>query len=106
MTITIDPKPEALLRERAEAEGLTVPAYLERLVRADQSAKEELESLALEGLHSGDPIQVGPSGSEIRYVVRPRADRDLEDQAYRQPTTHSRFWWAQRSNRLTGHGDR
>ena len=45
MTITIDPKLEARLRERAEAEGLTVPAYLERLVQADQTAEEELESL-------------------------------------------------------------
>lgn len=59
MTITIDPKLEARLRERAEAEGLTVPAYLERLVQADQTAEEELESLALEGLNSGDPISVG-----------------------------------------------
>jgi hypothetical protein len=57
MTITIDPKLEARLRERAEAEGLTVPAYLERLVQADQSAEEELEPLALEGLNSGDPIR-------------------------------------------------
>jgi hypothetical protein len=58
MTITIAPALEARLRERAEAEGLTIPAYLERLVQADQSAEEELESLALDGLHSGDPIPV------------------------------------------------
>ncbi len=36
MTITIDPKLESHLRERAQAEGLTVPAYLEYLVRADR----------------------------------------------------------------------
>jgi hypothetical protein len=30
MTITIDPKSEARIRERAEAEGLTVSAYIER----------------------------------------------------------------------------
>jgi hypothetical protein len=35
MTITIDPKVEARLRERAEAEGLSVAAYVERLVEAD-----------------------------------------------------------------------
>ena len=58
MTITIDPKLEARLRERAEAEGLSVPAYVERLVNADQSAEEELESLALEGLSSGGPIAI------------------------------------------------
>jgi hypothetical protein len=59
MTITIDPTLEARLRERADAEGLTIPAYVERLVRADQSAEEELESLAVEGLSSGDPIPGG-----------------------------------------------
>lgn len=56
MTITIDSRLEARLRERAEAEGLTVSAYVERLVDAEQSAAEELEQLALEGLHSGEPI--------------------------------------------------
>lgn len=67
MAITIDPKLEALLRERAEAEGLSVPAYVERLVNADQSAKEELESLALEGLKSGEPITVGPGYWEEKH---------------------------------------
>ena len=67
MTITIDPKFEARLRERAEAEGLTVTAYVERLVTADQAAEEELESLALAGLNSGDPIEVGPSYWEEKH---------------------------------------
>ena len=60
MPITIGHKLEARLRERAEAEGLTVPDYVERLVNADESAEEELESLAVEGLDSGDPIECGP----------------------------------------------
>jgi hypothetical protein len=59
MTITIDPKVEARLREKAEAEGLTVSAYVERLVNADQAAEEELEALALEGLNSGPAIKAG-----------------------------------------------
>ena len=67
MAITIDPNIEARLRERAEAEGLTVAAYLERLVNADQSAEEELESLALEGLNSGDPIEAGPGYWEEKH---------------------------------------
>jgi len=67
MTITIDSKLEAQLRERAEAEGLTIPAYLERLVQADQSAEEEIESLALEGLQSGDPIKAGPGYWEEKH---------------------------------------
>jgi hypothetical protein len=50
MPITIDPKVEARLRERATAEGLTIEAYVERLVNAEPSAEEELEMLALEGL--------------------------------------------------------
>jgi hypothetical protein len=52
MTITIDPKKEERLRERAEADGLSVTAYVERLVRADQAADEELEALALAQLES------------------------------------------------------
>jgi hypothetical protein len=60
MTITIDAKLEARLREKAEAEGLTISAYVERLVNADQAAEEELEALALEGLNSGRAIKAGP----------------------------------------------
>jgi hypothetical protein len=67
MTITIDPMLEARLRERAEAEGLTVAAYVERLVKADQAAEAEIESLALEGLNSGDPIEVGPGYWEEKH---------------------------------------
>ena len=67
MTITIDPKLEAQLRERAEAEGLTVAAYVERLVNADQAAEAEIESLALEGLNSGDPIELGPGYWEEKH---------------------------------------
>jgi hypothetical protein len=67
MTITIDPKLEARLRERAEAEGLTVAAYVERLVNADQAAEAEIESLAQEGLNSGDPMEVVPSYWEEKH---------------------------------------
>ena len=67
MTITIDPKVEARLRERAEAEGFSVTAYVEHLINADQSAEEELEGLALEGLNSGEPIEVGPDFWEERH---------------------------------------
>jgi len=67
MTITIDPTVEARLRERAEAEGLSVADYVARLVRADQSAEDELERLALEGLNSGQPIHVGPGYWEEKH---------------------------------------
>jgi hypothetical protein len=67
MTITIDPSLEATLRERAQSQGVTVAAYVERLVHADQAAEEELESLALDGLNSGEPIEAGPGYWEERH---------------------------------------
>ena len=60
MPITIHPELEMRLRGRAEAEGLTVEAYVERLVRADQQAENEFKELTLEALNSGEPIEVGP----------------------------------------------
>ncbi len=67
MSITIHPELETRLRARAEAEGLTVEAYVERLVRADQQADDELEALALEGLNSGEPIEAGPGYWEEKH---------------------------------------
>jgi len=67
MTITIDPKVEARLRERAEAEGLSVTEYVERLVKADQAAEEEIESLALDGLNSGEAVEVAPGYWEAKH---------------------------------------
>ena len=42
------PELEARLRSRAEAEGLSVEAYVERIARDDERAEQELEALALE----------------------------------------------------------
>jgi predicted kinase len=56
MSITIHPELEARLRARAEAEGLSIEAYLERIARDDERAEQELEVLALEGLNSGESI--------------------------------------------------
>lgn len=67
MSINIHPELETRLRARAEAEGLTVEAYLERLVRAEQSAEDEITALALEGLDSGVPIEVGPGYWEAKH---------------------------------------
>jgi len=58
MNISITPELETKLRARAEAQGLTVEAYVERLVRAEQEGENELEALALQGLSSGAPIRV------------------------------------------------
>jgi len=56
MSITIHPDLEVRLRARAEAEGLSVEAYVERIARDDQQAEAELEAYALEGLRSGESI--------------------------------------------------
>ena len=69
MTITIDPRLEARLRKRAESEGLTVDAHLERLVHSDQAAEQELETLALEGLNSGTPIEAGSGYWEEKHKL-------------------------------------
>jgi hypothetical protein len=79
MTITIDPKVEARIREKADAEGVTVSVYVERLVSADQSAEGELETLALEGLNSGAPIEIGPGYWEEKH-------RRLDDRLKRTGT--------------------
>ena len=69
MSIAIHPDLESRIRSRAEAQGLTIEAYLERLVRADQLGIEELESLALEGLNSGAPIEIGPSYWQDKHLL-------------------------------------
>ncbi len=56
MPITIHPDLEAKLRARADAAGISVETYIERIARDDQAAEEELEALALEGRESGDSI--------------------------------------------------
>ena len=67
MPIEIDPKLEARIRERAEAEGLTVEAYVERLVQDDQAAVDELDALATEGVNSGDATEVGQGYWEEKH---------------------------------------
>ena len=67
MTITIDPTPDAPLVERAQLEGISVSAYIERLVKADRATLDELEALALEGLKSGEPIATGPGYWEAKH---------------------------------------
>ena len=67
MPITIHPELEAKLRARAEAAGVSVETYIERIARDDQAAEDELEALALEGLNSGDPIEIGPGYWEEKH---------------------------------------
>ena len=67
MSIAIHPELETRLRAQAEAQGLTVEAYIERLVHGNLCAQDDLEALALEGLRSGDPIEVGPGYWEEKH---------------------------------------
>jgi len=80
MSISIHPELETKLRARAQAEGLTVEAYLERLVRAEQSSEDELTTLALEGLNSGDPIEVEPGYWETKHQKLDERLRDTSGQ--------------------------
>ena len=80
MSISIHPELETKLRARAQAEGLTVEAYLERLVRAEQSAEDELAELALEGLNSGEPIEPGPGYWEAKHQKLDACLRDANGQ--------------------------
>ncbi len=80
MSIAVHPELESKIRSRAEAQGLTIESYLERLVRADQQGTEELESLALEGLNSGAPIDPGPSYWQEKHL---RLDERLKNSSAR-----------------------
>ncbi len=67
MSISIHPELESRLRARAESQGLTVEAYVDHLVRADQNVEDEIEELALEGINSGELIEVGPEYWEEKH---------------------------------------
>jgi len=80
MSIVIPPELETRLRSQAETEGLTVEAYLERLVRAHERAEEELTTLALEGLNSGTPLEITPDYWQEKHR---RLDEALKKTALR-----------------------
>ena len=80
MSITIPPELEMRLRSQAETEGLSVEAYLERLVRTHERAEEELTGLALEGLGSGMPLEITPDYWQEKHR---RLDEALKKTALR-----------------------
>ncbi|MBI4902575.1 MAG: hypothetical protein HY820_03005 [Acidobacteria bacterium] len=59
MAISIHPELEEKLRARADAAGVSIETYIERIARDQQTAEEELEALAVEGLNSGESIAAG-----------------------------------------------
>ena len=60
MTITISVELEAQIKEKAKVEGITVEAYVERLIREDAAWVESME----EPLH-----ETGTECDEIRAAV-------------------------------------
>lgn len=67
MSLAINPALESQLRDRAESEGLTIEAYLERLLLAEQEAVDELHALALEGLRSSAPSEMRPEDWDAKH---------------------------------------
>lgn len=57
--ITLDAQLEAEIRDNAAAQDVSIGVYLERLLDADRATTEELESVAIEGIESGERIEVG-----------------------------------------------
>ncbi len=75
MSISLQPALEAKLRHNAEAEGLSIEEYLEKLISDIDRADEELEALALEGFSSGQPIAIDANYWEEKHR---RLDRELK----------------------------
>lgn len=61
MTITIPPQLEAHVRDKAQAEGVSVEVYIERLIREDEEWTEESD---------GPLDENDPEFAEIRAAVR------------------------------------
>jgi hypothetical protein len=56
MPITVNPNLEAKIRARAQADGLTVEAYVERLIREEDSEIAHAEALLEEAAASGEHV--------------------------------------------------
>ena len=58
MSITVPPALEARLRARAEEEGVTVDAYLERMIQEETAEIARTEALLQEAADSGDHLEL------------------------------------------------
>ena len=58
MSLTIPAELETKLRARAEAEGIPVHSYLERLLEEEDAAIVHTEALLHEAAESGDAIEL------------------------------------------------
>lgn len=82
MTVRIAPELEAQVRHRAKAEGLSVEAYLERLIRQDEGWGEraepvlsekdpefaEIYAAVSEGLEQAERAEAKPAGEVFRAL--------------------------------------
>jgi hypothetical protein len=67
MALKVRPDLENELRANAEAEGVSVDDYIERLVRSSRQAMNELETLAIEGIDSGPSFEPAPGHWEQKH---------------------------------------
>ena len=67
LSIQIPPELENKLRVRAQEEGLTIEDYWERLISADERAEQEFTALALEGIQSGEPLEVTSDYWQVKH---------------------------------------
>jgi hypothetical protein len=67
MAITVRPDLENELRANAEAEGMSVEDYIERLLKSGGQAMAELEALAIEGIDSGPAVEPVPGYWEQKH---------------------------------------
>ena len=58
MPITMNPELEARLRARAEAEGITVDAYVDSLLREEDAQIAHTEALLKEAADSGEHVEL------------------------------------------------
>jgi hypothetical protein len=58
MPITVHPEIESRLRARAEAEGITVDQYIERLMQDEAAEITQTEAVLQEGSDSGDYLEL------------------------------------------------
>ena len=61
MTITISPELSEQVREKAQAEGLSIEAYVERLIREDEEWAERSEEILCESDSEFDEIRAAVS---------------------------------------------
>jgi hypothetical protein len=91
MSIVIDPDIEAKLLSRAHEEGLSVDAYLTRLIEEETAEIEHTETLLQEAIDSGDYIEL----DEAEWArIESEAFAEVRARAATRATTDSCHRWS------------